>query len=70
VEILETLDLYGPVPPLDGIAAENLLGRLVHDKKTIRGKVHFVIPVRIGEMKVVSGIDERLALDAIRSALS
>jgi 3-dehydroquinate synthase len=70
VEILEMLDLYGPIPPLDGIKAENLLGRLVHDKKTIRGAVHFVLPVRIGEVQVVSGIDDGLALGAIRSALS
>jgi 3-dehydroquinate synthase len=68
--ILLTLDLYGPIPPLDGISAENLLGRLVHDKKTIRGNVHFVVPVRIGEVEVVSGIDERMALAAIRNALS
>jgi 3-dehydroquinate synthase len=69
-EILETLNLYGPIPPLDGIAAENLLARLVHDKKTVRGAVHFVIPVRIGQAEVVSGVEERLALAAIRSALS
>jgi 3-dehydroquinate synthase len=69
VEILEILDLYGPIPPLDGISAENLLARLVHDKKTIRGSVHFVVPVRVGEVTVVSGIDERLVRDAIRSAL-
>ena len=70
VRILETIELYGPIPPLGGIAPERLLGRLVHDKKTVRGTVHFVVPVRIGEAKVVSGIDERTALDAIRAALS
>jgi 3-dehydroquinate synthase len=70
VEILEMLDLYGPIPPLDGISAENLLARLVHDKKTIRGDVHFVLPVRIGEAEVVSGVDERVALAAIRYALT
>jgi 3-dehydroquinate synthase len=70
VEILEMLRLYGPIPPLDGIPAANLLARLVHDKKTVRGKVHFVLPVRIGEVVVVSGIDETLVLDAIRSALA
>jgi 3-dehydroquinate synthase len=69
-EILAILDQYGPIPPLDGIAAENLLGRLVHDKKTVRGAVHFVVPVRIGEVEVVSGIDERPVLAAIRSALA
>jgi 3-dehydroquinate synthase len=70
VEILAILDQYGPIPPLGGVAAENLLGRLVHDKKTVRGAVHFVVPVRIGEVEVVSGIDERPVLAAIRSALA
>ncbi|HWB83310.1 MAG TPA: 3-dehydroquinate synthase [Bryobacteraceae bacterium] len=68
--MLETLRLYGPIPPLNGIQAERLLRRLVHDKKTVQGKVHFVLPVRIGEVKVISGIDEKLVLDAIRTALS
>jgi 3-dehydroquinate synthase len=70
VEILEMLAQYGPIPPLDGISAENLHARLVHDKKTVQGKVHFVLPVRIGEVEVVSGVDHGLVLDAIRSALS
>ena len=70
VDILDVLRLYGPIPPLHGISAENLVRRLVHDKKTVRGTVHFVVPVRIGEARVVSGVDERAALEAIRSALS
>jgi 3-dehydroquinate synthase len=69
VEVLEAIRRYGPLPPLDGIAAENLVRRLVHDKKTVRGKVHFVLPVRIGEVTVVSGIEEKLVLEAIRNAL-
>jgi 3-dehydroquinate synthase len=68
--MLEMIADYGPIPPLDGIAAENLAGRLVHDKKTVQGKVHFVLPVRIGEVTVVSGIDELPVLEAIRSALA
>ncbi len=70
VEILDILKLYGPIPPLDGVRAENLLGRLVSDKKTIRGKVHFVLPERIGQVKVVPGIDSKPVLEAIRSALA
>jgi len=70
VDMLETIAAYGPIPPVDGIPAENLLGRLVHDKKTIQGKVHFVLPVRVGEVTVVSGIAEKLVLEAIRSALA
>jgi 3-dehydroquinate synthase len=70
VAILGLLDLYGPIPPLDGIRAENLLARLVHDKKTVRGAVHFVVPVRIGEAAVASGVDDGLVMDAIRGALA
>lgn len=70
VGILRLIEAYGPIPPLDSIRAENLLARLVHDKKTLRGTVRFVVPVRIGEVQVVSGIGEKAALAAIRSALS
>jgi 3-dehydroquinate synthase len=69
LDILQVLRRYGPIPALDGISAENLLARLVHDKKTVQGKIHFVLPVRIGAVKVVSGIEERLVFEAIRAAL-
>jgi 3-dehydroquinate synthase len=70
VEMLSLIDTYGPIPPVDGIPAENLIARLIHDKKTIQGKVHFVLPVRIGEVTVVSGVEPVLVEDAIRSALA
>jgi 3-dehydroquinate synthase len=69
VDILATIAAYGPIPPLAGIAAQNLFARLVHDKKTVQGKVHFVLPVRIGEVTVVTGVADKLVLDAIRLAL-
>jgi len=70
VDMLELIDSYGPIPPVSGIRAERLAARLVHDKKTVQGKVHFVLPVRIGEVTVVSGIEEKQVLAAIRSALA
>jgi 3-dehydroquinate synthase len=69
VEILEAIDLYGPIPPLDGISPRALAARLVHDKKTVRGKVHFVLPVRIGEVAVVTGVQDSLVLEAIQCAI-
>jgi len=69
VDMLHLIEAYGPIPPVDGIPAENLAARLVHDKKTVQGKVHFVLPVTIGEVTLVSGIGENLVLDAIRSAM-
>jgi 3-dehydroquinate synthase len=70
VKMIETIRHYGPIPALDGIRAENLLARLVHDKKAVQGSVYFVLPVRIGEVKVVSGVPDRTVLDAIQSALA
>ena len=70
VDILDVVDRYGPIPSVYGISPENLVARLVHDKKTVQGKVHFVLPVRIGEVTVVSGVDPKLVDDAIRSALA
>jgi 3-dehydroquinate synthase len=68
--ILGAIALYGPIPPLGGIAAENLFGRLVMDKKTVRGDVHFVVPERIGQVKVISGVEDGLVREAIRLALA
>jgi len=67
--IVETVRAYGPIPPLEGVQAQNLVARLVHDKKAVQGKVHFVLPVRIGEVEVVAGLDEALVLEAARAAL-
>lgn len=61
---------YGPIPPLDGIEARNLAARLRNDKKTLQGKVHFVLPTRIGEVTIVSGIDDGDVLASIESALA
>ncbi|HLY19044.1 MAG TPA: 3-dehydroquinate synthase [Bryobacteraceae bacterium] len=70
VDILEAVRQYGPIPSLEGIAAERLLARLAADKKTIQGRVHFVLPERIGEMQVVSGIRDDQALAAVQAALA
>jgi 3-dehydroquinate synthase len=68
--IFELLDLYGPVPSLDGLDAEGIFRRLAHDKKTVQGKAHFVLPVRIGEVAVVAGVNEELVRTAIGRELS
>jgi 3-dehydroquinate synthase len=67
--IHNTIAKYGPIPALDGISAANLAARLRSDKKTVQGKVHFVLPVKIGEVEIVSGVEESLVLDSIQAAL-
>ncbi|MCC7496739.1 MAG: 3-dehydroquinate synthase [Bryobacterales bacterium] len=68
-DVLKTILQYGPIPSLEDISSERLAMRLAQDKKTVLGQVHFVMPQRIGSVKVVSGVDEQLVLSAIRAAL-
>jgi 3-dehydroquinate synthase len=60
---------YGPIPNLAGIEPERLFARLGSDKKTMQGKVHFVLPTRIGEVTIVSGVAKDSILGAIGWAL-
>jgi len=68
--ILDTVDRYGPLPPLRDTPPESIAAHLMKDKKTIQGKIHFVLPQRIGEVGVFSGIDDGAVLSAIRAALA
>ena len=67
--IISVVDSYGPIPSLAGVEASNLARRLASDKKTLQGKVHFVLPTAIGEVKIVSGVPEEKVLAAIEESL-
>ncbi len=64
-EILAAVDGYGPLPGLEGIGVDRLMGRLAQDKKTIQGTVHFVLATGIGATEVVSGLPAALVREAI-----
>ncbi|MDQ2839888.1 MAG: 3-dehydroquinate synthase [Acidobacteriota bacterium] len=61
---------YGPLPSAADLNTGNLVARLGSDKKTLQGKVHFVLPVSIGAVKVVAGIDGPTVRQAISEALN
>ena len=61
---------YGPIQALTGITASSLFARLAADKKTVQGKIHFVLPVKIGDVKIVTGVDDRAVMEAIEAALA
>jgi len=69
VSIHSVVAKYGPIPGLDGIEPAHLAARLRSDKKTVQGQVHFVLPVKIGEVAIVSGVEDRLVLESIQAAL-
>jgi 3-dehydroquinate synthase len=60
---------YGPLPSAKDLDPGNLIARLAGDKKTLQGKIHFVLPTAIGEVKVVSGIDAGVIRQAILDSL-
>lgn len=55
---------YSPLPRVRS-RSRDLLRRLAHDKKTRNGMVHFVLPVEIGCVEVVSGVPEPVVLGAL-----
>lgn len=68
--IARVITSYGAIPPLEGIRADRLLARLAKDKKTQHGKVHFVLPVRIGEVNVLGGIPAPQIVEATEWAIA
>lgn len=68
-EIQAAVRNYGPLPAARASVSE-IMSRLMSDKKTVAGKVHFVLPVKIGKVKIVSGVDSTLVERAVKSVLS
>ena len=46
----------GPLPSIRDVSARRIARLLIHDKKAVAGQIHWVIPERIGKVRVVSGI--------------
>jgi 3-dehydroquinate synthase len=58
----------GPLPKVR-VSTNKILKLIKHDKKSVRGVVHFVLPAKIGEVKVVNDVPEsavKHALDHLR----
>jgi 3-dehydroquinate synthase len=69
VRIQKTICAYGPIPPADDLSRDRLIKKLGSDKKTLGGKVHFVLPTAIGNVKVVPGVEETLIRQAMSESL-
>jgi 3-dehydroquinate synthase len=67
--IARVVKSYGPLPSISDLSADRLVDRLGSDKKTMQGKVHFVLPTTIGTVKVLSGIEPALIRQAAAEAL-
>ncbi len=70
VRIQKTICRYGSLPPAKDLQPDRLMARLSSDKKTVQGKVHFVLPTRIGAVTVMSGIPNEAIRQAILESLT
>lgn len=68
--IIQTISDYGSLPPAADLDPDRLLTRLSSDKKTLQGKVHFVLPTRIGDVTVTQGIEPQLIRQAMLAGLA
>jgi 3-dehydroquinate synthase len=67
--IAACIDSYHGIPPLDGIDPARIAARLHSDKKTVGGRVHFVLAERIGSTRIAAGVSDANVLAAIRTTL-
>jgi 3-dehydroquinate synthase len=55
---------YGPLPPVP-CSVEDVLSRLASDKKTIAGAVHFILPQKIGKVRITSKVPGPIVRSAV-----
>jgi 3-dehydroquinate synthase len=56
-QLLRACDLPVTVPTGERFTADALLDTMARDKKTVGGRLRFVLPTRIGHVELVEGID-------------
>ncbi len=66
VRLLEALHLPTSFPPGRQPSVEEMLNRMRLDKKSLAGRLRFVLPTRIGEVELVDDVPEETVRDILR----
>ncbi len=66
-QLLRAFDLPVTVPTGAGFATDALLATMARDKKTVGGRLRFVLPTRIGHVELVDGIDPAIVRAILNS---
>jgi 3-dehydroquinate synthase len=64
--ITKLIEMYGLPTAVDGLKPADIIASMYHDKKAEAGKVRYVLPEKIGAVKIVSDVQE----DVLRAVLS
>ncbi len=68
-EITRLVHAYGTLPRVD-VRPRAILKRLASDKKTLDGRVHFVLPRSIGRVEIATDVPEKAVLQAVEELRS
>lgn len=60
------LKKYGLPQKAEGVSIEGIKKSMLHDKKTINGKINFVLPTKIGEVIVKNDVPEEIIDESIK----
>jgi 3-dehydroquinate synthase len=62
--IISSVLAYASLPKVEP-RGKRIARRLAHDKKTMNGVVHFVLPIEVGKVEIVSHVPERAVVQAV-----
>jgi 3-dehydroquinate synthase len=62
--IISSVLAYAPLPKVE-TRGKRIARRLMSDKKTIDGVVHFILPTELGRVEVISDVPERAVVQAV-----
>jgi 3-dehydroquinate synthase len=63
-KITSAVEAYGPLPHLR-CGSKEIVDRLSVDKKTVAGAVHFVLPIKIGQVKIANDVPPEVVRQAV-----
>ena len=64
--MFELVRRVGPLPAISDLKASRVVGLLSRDKKAIANRLHWVIPERVGKVRIVTDVPETTAAAAFR----
>ena len=64
--IADLVARVGPLPPVRDLDANAVLALLPRDKKAVAGRIHWVLPERIGKVKIVADVPSSAVRGAFR----
>ena len=68
-EIDSAIHRVGALPKTNSIALNGIIAAMQHDKKSVRGRLTFVLPKEIGQVVLRSDVPNRVIRSSIRRAL-